>query len=137
VSAAHAAQQGAAADERWRSRLEQRRPLLASLAGRPMLAGGGAPRATVPGRRRSQLSADPLGGELKVAHDLSEADWKIFRELREVALERFCSRVLDELEPFGWTPREAIMSATSPSTDCFRSETKSSRMRSTIRGAPG
>ena len=40
-----------------------------------------------------------MGGELKVAHDLSEADWKIFRELREVALERFCSRVLDELEP--------------------------------------
>jgi len=48
---------------------------------------------------RPQLSRDPLGGELKVAHDLSEADWKIFRELREVALERFCSRVLDELEP--------------------------------------
>jgi hypothetical protein len=39
-----------------------------------------------------------LGGEQKVAHDLLEADWKIFRELREVALERFCSRVLDELE---------------------------------------
>ncbi len=33
-----------------------------------------------------------------VARDVSEADWKIFRELREFALERFCSRVLDELE---------------------------------------
>lgn len=33
-----------------------------------------------------------------VARDVSEADWKTFRELREFALERFCSRVLDELE---------------------------------------
>jgi len=28
-----------------------------------------------------------------------ESDWKIFRELREAALERFCKRVLEELEP--------------------------------------
>ena len=28
-----------------------------------------------------------------------ESDWKIFRELREVALERFCRRVLEEVEP--------------------------------------
>jgi hypothetical protein len=27
-----------------------------------------------------------------------ESDWKIFRELRELALERFCKRVLEELE---------------------------------------
>jgi len=33
-----------------------------------------------------------------MAQDSSEVDWKIFRELREVALERFCHRVLDELE---------------------------------------
>jgi hypothetical protein len=41
-----------------------RRPLLASLAGRLVLAGGGAWWATVPGQRRSQLSADPLGGRI-------------------------------------------------------------------------
>jgi len=28
-----------------------------------------------------------------------ESDWKTFRKLREVALERFCKRVLEELEP--------------------------------------
>lgn len=33
-----------------------------------------------------------------VSHDFPESDWKIFRELREVALERFCKRVLEELE---------------------------------------
>ena len=27
-----------------------------------------------------------------------EADWKLFRKLREVALERFCKRALEELE---------------------------------------
>jgi hypothetical protein len=30
-------------------------------------------------------------------HDISKADWKIFKELRERALERFCSGVLDEV----------------------------------------
>ena len=29
----------------------------------------------------------------------SEADWKNFRQLRELALERFCKRTLDELQP--------------------------------------
>ena len=28
---------------------------------------------------------------------MSEAEWKIFRELREVALDRFCERVLAEV----------------------------------------
>ncbi len=31
--------------------------------------------------------------------DVPESDWKVFRELRELALDRFCKRVLDELEP--------------------------------------
>jgi hypothetical protein len=31
--------------------------------------------------------------------EVSEADWKVFRELREVALERFCERALEELQP--------------------------------------
>ena len=39
----------------------QRRPLLASLAGRLVPSSGGARWVTVPGQRRSQLSADPLG----------------------------------------------------------------------------
>jgi hypothetical protein len=32
-------------------------------------------------------------------HDFPESDWKVFRELRELALERFCKRVLEDLEP--------------------------------------
>jgi len=31
-------------------------------------------------------------------HDVPESDWKVFRELREVVLERFCTRVLNEVE---------------------------------------
>ena len=30
--------------------------------------------------------------------EIPESDWKIFRELRERALERFCRRVLEEIE---------------------------------------
>ena len=30
--------------------------------------------------------------------DIKESDWRIFRELRTVALERFCRRVLEEVE---------------------------------------
>jgi hypothetical protein len=32
--------------------------------------------------------------------DFPESDWKAFRELRELALERFCTRVLDEVPRF-------------------------------------
>ena len=32
-----------------------------------------------------------------MSHDVPEADWRVFRELREVALERLCGRALDEL----------------------------------------
>ena len=32
-------------------------------------------------------------------HNVQESDWKAFRELREVALQRFCERVLEELVP--------------------------------------
>jgi hypothetical protein len=31
--------------------------------------------------------------------EFPESDWKVFRELREVALQRFCKRVLEEVEP--------------------------------------
>jgi hypothetical protein len=33
-------------------------------------------------------------------HGFPEPDWRAFRELREVALERFCKRTLDDLESF-------------------------------------
>ena len=33
-------------------------------------------------------------------HGYPESDWRVFRELREVALERFCGRVLDGVEAF-------------------------------------
>jgi hypothetical protein len=32
-----------------------------------------------------------------VPHNVPESDWKTFRELRQVALQRFCKRVLEEL----------------------------------------
>ena len=31
-------------------------------------------------------------------HDFPESDWKTFRQVRELALERFCQRVLDKIE---------------------------------------
>jgi hypothetical protein len=31
-------------------------------------------------------------------NELPEADWKVFRELRQVALERFCQRALADLD---------------------------------------
>ena len=33
-----------------------------------------------------------------MAHGVPEPDWKVFSELRKVALERFCARVLEEIE---------------------------------------
>lgn len=32
-----------------------------------------------------------------MSRDLPEPDWKAFRKLREIALERFCERVLGEI----------------------------------------
>jgi hypothetical protein len=29
---------------------------------------------------------------------IKESDWKVFRELRSIALERFCQRILDEIQ---------------------------------------
>jgi hypothetical protein len=34
-----------------------------------------------------------------MTRQITEADWKVFRKLRSLALERFCDRVLSELEP--------------------------------------
>ena len=33
-----------------------------------------------------------------MSHDVPESDWKVFRELRERALERFCKRALEEVQ---------------------------------------
>jgi len=30
-------------------------------------------------------------------HDISQADWKVFKGLRQLALERFCAQVLDDV----------------------------------------
>jgi hypothetical protein len=32
-----------------------------------------------------------------MSRDIPESDWKAFRKLREVALERFCERILNEI----------------------------------------
>lgn len=34
-----------------------------------------------------------------MSQGVPEADWKLFREVQGLALERFCRRVLEELEP--------------------------------------
>ena len=56
-------------------------------------------RFQLPGHLGRQLSREPLGGEQIVSHDFPESDWRTFRELRAAALERFCERVFEELEP--------------------------------------
>jgi hypothetical protein len=33
--------------------------------------------------------------------DIKESDWKLFKPLRELALERFCGRILDEVAHIG------------------------------------
>jgi len=33
-----------------------------------------------------------------MAREIAERDWKVFRELRAVALERFCERTISEIE---------------------------------------
>jgi hypothetical protein len=33
-----------------------------------------------------------------MSHTISESDWKLFRQLREIALDRFCQRVLSEID---------------------------------------
>ena len=34
-------------------------------------------------------------------HDIKPSDWKLFKPLRDLALERFCERVLDEVSRIG------------------------------------
>jgi hypothetical protein len=42
-----------------------------------------------------------------MARDISESDWKAFRQIREEALNRFCQRVLDELARIAADPRKS------------------------------
>ena len=40
----------------------------------------------------------PKSEESRMPRTISEADWKIFRELQRTALERFCQGVLSEID---------------------------------------
>ena len=51
-------------------------------------------RVRFPSPASMSLVVKPMTG-------IKESDWKIFRELRVVALERFCQRVLEEVERVG------------------------------------
>jgi hypothetical protein len=33
-----------------------------------------------------------------MSREIKESDWKVFRELRSIALDRFCRRILDEIQ---------------------------------------
>ena len=45
------------------------------------------------------LNCEVLDGEEPVVPNVPESDWRTFRELREVALQRFCERILGEVVP--------------------------------------
>jgi hypothetical protein len=42
-----------------------------------------------------------------MALEFREADWKVFRQLREIALQRFCQRVLDDVEAIACDARKS------------------------------
>jgi hypothetical protein len=44
---------------------------------------------------------------------IKESDWRIFRELHDVALERFCRRVLEGVERLSADSAKTFISATS------------------------
>jgi hypothetical protein len=57
-------------------------------------------RAASSMRREGGLksSESESGGEQPMSHGIAERDWKILRELHPVALNRFCTRILEEIE---------------------------------------
>jgi hypothetical protein len=69
--------------------------------------------------------------------DFPESDWKTFRELREVALQRFCQRVLDQVEPLCRDASQSPYERYLVFTGYCGSEIRSRRTRSTIRGGRG
>lgn len=42
-----------------------------------------------------------------MTRQISEADWKVFRQLRAIALERLCQRVLSEIENVASQPNKS------------------------------
>jgi len=44
-------------------------------------------------------------GAGKMSRDIRESDWKLFRELRTIAPERFCQQVLNEIDRLASDPR--------------------------------
>ena len=56
--------------------------------------------------------------------DIKESDWKVFRRLHSVALERYCQRVLEEVK---------LATACNDSYhDCYRAEAFSQELQSRI-----
>jgi hypothetical protein len=47
-----------------------------------------------------------------MAREIEESDWKVFRELHGIALERFCRQVIEEVQ-------SATASCTSDYHDCY------------------
>jgi hypothetical protein len=39
-----------------------------------------------------------------MSREINESDWKVFRELRQIALDRFCQRILDEIRQVSADP---------------------------------
>ena len=69
--------------------------------------------------------------------DIPEADWKLFRELRELALNASAGVPLAKLRNFLPYRTSRFMSATSTSIDALMIETKNSAEPSTTYGAHG
>jgi hypothetical protein len=52
------------------------------------------------GPRQQPAAENNVTRTKAMQRQVPEADWKVFRKLREIALERFCRRVLDGLDRF-------------------------------------
>ncbi len=50
-----------------------------------------------------------------MVHTISEPDWKLYRQLHPIALERFCQRVLSDLERLAKMVARVVTSGTWPS----------------------
>jgi hypothetical protein len=47
---------------------------------------------------RAAADAERSALRITMSHKIKESDWKLLRQLHSVALERFCQRILEELE---------------------------------------
>src|SRR5438105_1174073 len=48
-------------------------------------------------RKQHAGRGQSLGATLAMLHAIAERDWKVLHQLREIALDRFCQRVLSEI----------------------------------------